>query len=172
MPRQDKGLQKKHKFYYQKWNTTKSSPESLQRAPPTGRWGCVHLWGPRTGQWCVAGPGKKGKRPVLSVLMHTGTLFLIQTPMMSAPVLTHCTRHKQLLRVPQSSQQTTKFNFITHKSHLQKKIKIKRKTWAHNSGGLILPSAFCSSNMLWLFKDFIPFITCHSIKRGAPYYYL
>ena len=34
-------------------------PRWLQRGPPAGRWGCVHLSGLHTGLWCASSPEKE-----------------------------------------------------------------------------------------------------------------
>ena len=34
-------------------------PRWLQRGPPAGRWGCVHLWGLHTGLWCASSPERE-----------------------------------------------------------------------------------------------------------------
>ncbi len=64
------GLQQRRVSLHSKVRGHQSSPVSLQRAPPAGRWGCVHLWGPRTGRWRVSGPEDRTEETAFKVLHH------------------------------------------------------------------------------------------------------
>lgn len=68
-----------------------SSPVSLRRAPPAGRWGCVHLWGPRTGQWRVSGPEDTREETFFfsdKLVVHSGKCFAI-IGVRTEPLLLH-----------------------------------------------------------------------------------